>query len=133
MISKSQFVFMVLVFLLTSWNASGSKAQPAIYSPVNGSDLLGGYISNGTWIEVTGHAWFSEQGIFFNVNRPSARVPIRIDVANVDPENIRRMKSECGSPDQFRGGCRVAVRGQTGTVGDRQGILATEVQIVPGP
>ena len=109
MISKFQFAFVVLVFVLTSSSfASGPKAQPATYSPVNGSDLLGGYIPNGTWIEVTGHAWFSEQGIFFNVAQPSARVPIRIDVANVDPENIRRMKAECGSPDQFRGGCRVA-------------------------
>jgi hypothetical protein len=132
MISKSQFVFAALVFLLASCSfAAGPKAQSATYRAVGSSDLLGGYIPNGEWIEVTGHAWFSDQGMFLNVNQPSARVPIRIDVANVGLENMRRMKSECGSPDQFRGGCLVAIRGQTGTVGDRQGILATGVQILP--
>jgi hypothetical protein len=130
MIAKSQFVFAVLVFLLTSF-ASEPKAQPQIYRPVSSADLLGGYIPNGEWIEATGHAWFSDKGVFFNFNQPSARVPIRIDVANVDSENIRRLKSECGSPDQFSGGCRVTMRGQTGLLGDRQGVVARDVQVMP--
>lgn len=133
MISKSQFVIVVLVFLLTSWSfALKPKAQSPIYRPVDSADLLGGYIPNGEWVETAGHAWFSDKGIFFNFNQPSARVPIRVDVANVDPENIRRLKSECGSPDQFSGGCRVRIRGQTGMLGDhRQGILARDVEVIP--
>ena len=133
MTSKSQFVFVVLVFLLTSWSlALKLKAQSAIYRPIESADLLGGYIPNGESVETTGHAWFSDKGIFFNFNRPSARVPMGIDVANVDPENIRRLQPECGSPDQFRGGCWVRIRGQTGMLGDhRQGILARDVQVIP--
>jgi len=132
MISKSQFVFGVLVFFLTSLSfALEPKAQPPIYRPVNSSDLLGGYIPNGEWIETAGHAWFSDKGVFFNVNQPSAHVPIRVYVANVDPENSRRLKSVCGSPNQFSGGCRVTIRGQTGMLGDRQGLLARDVQVIP--
>src|ERR1700674_1218301 len=129
MLSKSSFVFVVLIFLLTSWSfALESKAQSPIYRPVNSADLLGGYIPNGEWIEATGHAWFSDNDVFFNFNQPSARVPIRVDVAIVDPENIRRLKSECGSSDQFSGGCWITIRGQTGMLGDRQGVLARDVQ-----
>jgi hypothetical protein len=133
MISKSQFVFVLLVFLLTSRTfALEPKAQPPIYRPVNSADLLGGYIPNGESIEATGHAWFSDRGVFFNFNQLSARVPIRVDVANVDPEKMRRLKSTCGSPDQFSGGCWVTIRGQTGILGDRQGILARDIQVIPG-
>jgi hypothetical protein len=132
MISKSQFALAVLIFLLASWSfALGPKAQPPIYRPVNSSDLLGGYIPNGEWIEATGHAWFSDKGVFFNFNQPSARVPIRVDVANVDPENVRRLTSTCGSPDQFSGGCWVTIRGETAILGDRQGILARDIQVKP--
>src|SRR4051794_38987237 len=134
MISKPRFVFGLSIFVLTSLSlALKSKAQPPMYRPVNSSDLLGGYIRNGEWIEVDGHAWYSDQGVFFNAAQPSARVPIRVDVANVDPENSRRLQSECRSPDQFRGGCWVVIRGQTGMLGGRQGILAKDVQIIPRP
>ena len=136
MMSKSQFV---LVFLLTSWGlALELKAQSPTYRPVNSGDLLGGYILNGERIEATGHVWFSDKGVFFNLNLPSARVPMLVDVANVDPENIRRLKSTCGSPDQFSGGCRVTIRGQVGRLDHRQdivmqdqGILARDIQIIP--
>jgi hypothetical protein len=71
MMSKSQFV---LVFLLTSWGfALELKAQSPMYRSVNSADLLGGYIPNGEWIEATGHVWFSDKGVFFNFNLPSAR------------------------------------------------------------
>jgi hypothetical protein len=134
MISKSQFVSGVFVFLLTSLSlALEPKAQPPIYRPVNTSDLLGGYIRNEEWIEVDGHVWFSDQGVFFNADQSSARVPIRVDVVNVNPENSRRLQSECGAPDQFRGGCWVVIRGQTGMLGGRQGILARDVQIIARP
>jgi hypothetical protein len=134
MISKSRFAFVALVFLLTSSNfALETKAQSPIYRPVESADLLGGYIANGEWIETTGHAWFSDKGVFFNFNQPSARVPIRVDVANVDPGNIGRLKSECGSKDQFSGGCWVTIRGQTGMLGDRQGIFARDVRVMPRP
>jgi hypothetical protein len=136
MMSKSQFV---LVFLLTSWGfALELKAQSPMYRSVNSADLLGGYIPNGEWIEATGHVWFSDKGVFFNFNLPSARVPMLVDVANVDPENIRRLKSTCGSPDQFSGGCRATIRGQVGRLDHRQdilmqdqGILARDIQIIP--
>jgi hypothetical protein len=137
--SKSQFVFVVLIFLLTSWIfALELKAQSPVYRPVNSADLLGGYILNGEWIEATGHVWFTDKGVFFNVNQVSARVSMLVDVANVDPENIRRLKSNCGSPDQFRGGCRVTIRGQVGRLDNRpdvlaqdRGILASDIQVIP--
>jgi hypothetical protein len=139
MTSKSQFVLVVLVFLLTSWGfALELKAQSPTYRPVNSADLLGGYILDGEWIEATGHVWFSDKGVFFNLDLASARVPMLVDVANVDPENIRRLKSTCGSPDQFSGGCRVAIRGQVGRLDNRQdilmqhqGILARDIQVLP--
>ncbi len=75
---------------------------------------------------------------FFNLDLASARVPMLVDVANVDPENIRRLKSTCGSPDQFSGGCRVTIRGQVGRLDHRQdiftqhqGILARDIQVLP--
>ena len=139
MTSKSQFVLVVLVFLLTSWGfALELKAQSPTYRPVNSADLLGGYILDGEWIETTGHVWFSDKGVFFNLNLASARVSMLVDVANVDPENIRRLKSTCGSPDQFSGGCRVTIRGQVGRLDHRQdiftqhqGILARDIQVLP--
>jgi hypothetical protein len=53
---------MLLVFALTSLGfvvglfgfVVGLKAESPIYRPVNSADLLGGYILNGEWIEVTG-------------------------------------------------------------------------------
>jgi hypothetical protein len=132
MISKPQFVLGGLVFFLTSYCfALQPKAQPPIYRPVNVGDLLGGYVPNGEWIEATGHAWSSDKGVVFNVNQSSAQVPIPVDVANVDPENSRRLKAECSSPDQFRGGCWVTICGQIGMLGNRQGIFARDVQVVP--
>ena len=82
MMSKSQFVFVVLVFLLTSWGfALELKAQSPMYRPVNSADLLGGYILNGEWIEATSHVWFSDKGVFFNFNLPSARVPMLLQMS----------------------------------------------------
>ena len=141
MMSKWQFGFVVLVFLLTSCGfAFELKAQSPIYRPVSSADLLGGYILNGEWIETTGHVWFSDKGVFFNFNLPSARVPMLVDVANVDLENIRRLKSTCGSPDQFSGGCRVTIRGQVGRLDNRQdilaqdqGIFARDIQVISRP
>jgi hypothetical protein len=129
MTSKSQFVFLLV---LASWSlTSQPRAQAPIDRPVSSGDLLGGYVPNGEWIEVTGHAWISDKGMFFNFNQPSARFPMRVDIANVDPEHSRRLNSECHSLDQFRGGCWVTIRGQTGLLGDRQGIFARDVEITP--
>jgi hypothetical protein len=129
MTSKSQFVFLLV---LASWSlTSQPRAQAPIDRPVSSGDLLGGYVPNGEWIEVTGHAWVSDKGMFFNFNQPSARFPMRVDIANVDPEHSRRLNSECRSLDQFHGGCRVTIRGQTGLLGDRQGIFARDVEITP--
>jgi hypothetical protein len=137
---------MLLVFALTSLGfvvglfgfVVGLKAESPIYGPVNSADLLGGYILNGEWIEVTGHVWFSEKGVFFNFNLASARVPMLVDVANVDPENIRLLKSTCASPNQFSGGCWATLRGQVGNldhqrdiVAQDRGILATHIQVTP--
>jgi hypothetical protein len=131
--SKSQCVLLVLVFLLTTWGFGLElKAQSPTYRPINSADLLGGYILDGEWIETTGHVWVSDKGVFFNLNLPSARAPMPVDVANVDPENIRRLKSTCGAPDQFSGGCQVTMRGQVGRLDTRhQGILARDIQIIP--
>jgi hypothetical protein len=137
--SKSQFVLVVLVFLLTGWGFGLElKAQSPTYRPVSNADLLGGYILDGEWIETAGHVWFSDKGVFFNLNLASARVQMLVDVANVDPENIRRLKSTCESSDQFSGGCRVTIRGQVGRLDHRQdiltqdqGILARDIQIIP--
>jgi hypothetical protein len=114
------------------------KPQAPTYRPVNSADLLGGYIPNGEWIEATGHVWFSDKGVFFNFNLVSARVPMLVDVANVDPENIHRLKSTCGSPNQFSGGCWATIRGQVGRLNKRQnivaqdrGILARDIQVTP--
>ncbi len=129
MTSKSQFVSLLV---LASWSLTlQPMAQAPSYRPVSSGDLLGGYVPNGEWIEVTGHAWVSDKGVFFNFNQPSARFPMRVDIANVDAEHSRRLNSECGSLDQFRGGCWVTIRGQTGLLGDRQGILARDVEVTP--
>jgi hypothetical protein len=131
--SRSQCVLSILVFLLTTWGFGLElKAQSPTYRSVNSADLLGGYILDGEWIETTGHVWFSDKGVFFNLNLPSARAPMPVDVANVDPENIRRLNSTCGSSDQFSGGCQVTIRGQVGRLDTRhQGILARDIQIIP--
>src|SRR5262245_26935973 len=93
---------MMLVFALTSFGfVIDLKAESPVYTPVNSADLLGGCIPNGEWIEVRGHVWFSDKGVFFNFNLASARVPMLIDVQNVDPENIHRVTSTCASANQF--------------------------------
>jgi hypothetical protein len=132
MITKPELVCAILVTLVTGHGvASEARAQSPTYRPINTGDLLGGYIANGEWIETSGHGWFADQGVFFNANQISARVPMRVDVVNVDPETVRRLAAECGSVDQFKGGCRVTIRGQTGMLGDRQGIFARDIQIAP--
>ncbi len=102
-------------------------AQQA-YRQVSSSDLVGGYIGNGEWVETRGHLWFSDAGVFFAVNVPSARAPIPVDVANLSPEAIARLKASCSAPNQFSGGCQSTIRGQTAIIGARQGVIAREIQ-----
>ena len=130
---------MMLVFALTSFGfVADLKAESPVYRPVNSADLLGGYIPNGEWIEVTGHVCFSDKGVFFNFNLASARVPMLVDVKNVDSENTHWLTSTCASANQFSGGCWATVCGQVGKLDRRadivaqdRGILARDIQVTP--
>jgi hypothetical protein len=63
MMPKLECGFAIAVSFLTSHSlVSPSEAQAPIYVAVNSDDLLGGYIPDGEWIEVTGHSWFSDKG-----------------------------------------------------------------------
>ena len=96
---------------------------------INGSDIAGAGIPDGEWVEAIGHAWFTGDGAYMNINRPSARPPLRLDITHASEG--RRFRSECRAPDQSRDGCRVRIEGRTGMVGDRQGVIAMEIEIIP--
>jgi hypothetical protein len=119
----------VIVLALVAGSASQAPAQ--VYKGVGSNDIILGYVPDGEWVETTGHAWQSPDGVFLNFNRASAMVPLRIDIANVAPDSIARLKAECSAPRQFDGGCNAVVRGQVTTVGGGKGIMAREIQIRP--
>ena len=106
----------------------GALSQPQTYRVVTSSQLLGGSVPSGERVEVVGHAWFSGDSAYLNVNVPSARFPMRVDISGVDGEESLRFKSACHAPDQFRGGCRTRIRGRTEKIGERQGIVAVQIQ-----
>ena len=103
--------------------------EPPYYRPVYCGDVLAGYVRDGDSVEIEAHAWINDAGMSFNADYISARVPMRIDVANFSDDTIRRLKADCGAKDQFLGGCRVILRGQPVHRGDRQVFVGIEVEI----
>jgi hypothetical protein len=118
-----------MVLALVAGSASQAPAQ--VYKRTGSNEIIQGYVPDGEWVETTGHAWQSPHGVFLNFNLPSAMVPLRIDIANVAPDSVARLKAECSAPRQFDGGCDAVVRGQVTTIGGRKGIVAREIQIRP--
>ena len=108
-----------------------SAAEPAKYRPVSSADVIQGYVAAGEWIETAGHVWVSAEGVFLAFNQPSAMPALRIDVANVSPEALGRLKTDCSTKNQFSGGCRATIRGQTQRVGDGRGIMAWDIRHEP--
>ncbi len=106
------------------------QAQEPAYKRISSNEIIQGYVPDGEWVETSGHLWVSPHGVFLNFNRPSAMVPLRIDVTNVAPDSASRLKAECSAPRQFDGGCNALVRGRVGAVGDRKGIVAREIQVL---
>jgi hypothetical protein len=123
-LSASAIVFGLIV-------GAASQVRAQVHKDVGSNDIILGYVPDGEWVETTGHAWQSPDGVFLNVNRPSAMVPLRIDIANVAPDSVARFKAECSAPRQFEGGCDAVVRGQVTTVRGGKGILARELHIGP--
>jgi hypothetical protein len=107
------------------------QPKPRTYKQVDTYSIGRGNVPIGEWIEVKGHAWFTEQGGRFNRAWASAAYPISVDVSRLETELVRRLSAECPSMPASRlaGGCEVVLRGQIGMVGDRHGIVATEVEI----
>jgi hypothetical protein len=118
-------------FVLALAAGPALHAQQPAYKQVSSGEIIQGYVPDGEWVETNGHFWLSPGGIFLNFNLPSAMVPLRIDVANVSPDSVSRLKAECSAPRQFDGGCNAVVRGQVGMVGNRKGIMAREIEILP--
>jgi len=107
------------------------QAQEPAYEPVSSNEIILGYVPDGRWVETSGHLWHSRDGVVLNFNRPSAMVPIRIDIANVAADSLGRLQAECSAQRQFDGGCNAIVRGQTAKVDNRTGIVAREIHILP--
>ena len=116
---------------------SRARAQPAAaesgsYRSVGNADLLGGYIPHGTLVESVGHLAHRDGRTYFNVDRISARYPMLVDVANVPPEQVRRMRAQCASKGITEGGCCATVRGEVKPVEGRAGIVAHAIEVRPG-
>jgi hypothetical protein len=130
--SRPTLVFgAVLSVLLCDARAMAEQPEPRTYKHVDTYSIGQGYVPIGEWIEVKGHAWFTEQGGRFNLTWASAAYPISVDVSRLETELVRRLSAECPSirGSLLGGGCEVVMRGQIGMVGDRHGIVATEVEI----
>jgi hypothetical protein len=54
-------------------------------------------------------------------------VPLRIDIANVAPDSVARLKAEYSAPRQFDGGCNVIDAART-KVGGEKGIVAQDIK-----
>ena len=130
MIARSR-VFAAPVIVLALVAGATLQVRAQVHKKVGSNDIILGYVPEGEWVETTGHAWHSASGVFLNFNRPSASVPLRIDIANVAPDSVARFKAECSAPRQFDGGCDAIVRGQVTKVGGEKGIAAREIQIRP--
>jgi hypothetical protein len=119
------------VFLLVLAAGAAPQAQQPTYERFSSGEIIQGYVPDGEWVETSGHFWISPSGIFLNFNLPSAMAPLLIDVANVAPDSVSQLRAECSASRQFDGGCPAVVRGQVGLVGNRKGIMAREIEILP--
>jgi hypothetical protein len=119
----------VIVLALVAGSTSQAPAQA--YKAVGSNDVILGHVTDGEWVETTGHVWQSPDGVFLNFSRASAMVPLRIHIADVASDSVARLKAECSAPRQFAGGCDAVVRGQVTAVGGQKGIAAREVEIGP--
>lgn len=63
-------------------------------------------------VEVGGWFWLRRDEAFLTANQPSARPPFSINIAALSDATQALLKTRCSSPDQFRGGCNVTVRGE---------------------
>jgi hypothetical protein len=124
---------LVLALVLLASSMVRPLAEPAKYRRASSSDLIGGTIPVGEWVETAGHLWLSDRGALLAVAIPSAMVPARVDIANVAPAAVERFKAACSAPDQFRGGCSATVRGQTAMLDGRHGLVAHEIEFTPVP
>ncbi len=125
---KTGSVLAAVVFLLVG---HGLALEPPYYRPVSSGELLDGRVRDGDSIEVAGHAWLTEKGMFFNASEMSARGSMEVDVANVSSATVGRLKADCSAPGRFGGGCRVTLRGQPARRAGRQVFVGAEVEIMP--
>jgi hypothetical protein len=128
MIARPPLAALAFVFALGA--APALQAQEPVYKQIGANSARS--LAEGLWVETRGHTWFTPGGAaFVTINQPSAMVPTRIDVTNVAPVSVGRLKAECSALNQFVDGCNAIVRGQIGMVGKEKGIIAREIEILP--
>jgi hypothetical protein len=106
-----------------------AAAQQNVYEPINGVDLLGGYVANGKPIETRGHFWLNADQAFFNVDSVSQRVPMAVDLSKLAPQAVQKLRAECSADSQFNGGCEVIFRDAPAPTGHGQILIAQDIQI----
>ncbi|MGH6769462.1 MAG: hypothetical protein ACRECO_10640 [Xanthobacteraceae bacterium] len=122
--------FAALAFVFALAAAPALQAQEPVYKQIGANSAR--HLAEGLWVETRGHTWLSPGGsAFVTINQPSAMVPTRVDVTNVAPASIGRLKAACSALNQFHGGCNTIVRGRIGMVGKEKGIIAREIEILP--
>lgn len=112
------------------WFAPASRSAETRYQRVYSGDIIMGYVPAGQSIETSGYLWFSDAGVFLNVGRASAHVPLIVDVSRLPPAQRVQIQIACSAAAAGRsGGCDVTIRGHTATVGSRHAVLAEDIDL----
>ena len=115
--------------LLASFAPSAASAE-TIYRRVHAGDIIMGYVPAGEPIETSGYFWFSDGAAFLNVARPSAHVPLMVDVTRLPPQKKAKAQSACASTTGLNGGgCQLTIRGVTAMVSGRRAVLASDIDL----
>ena len=123
------------LFALGVMLGSPLTGQPREYKKVAIGEIMEGHVPDGELIETTGYLWVSSTGVFLNVNPPSARWPLFIDVVNVPLDMFAKVQTACTSErPSLDAGCQAVVHGRAGRAIERDGrraIFASSIAQLP--
>jgi hypothetical protein len=121
--------FLAAVSLLLLSRAVEAQQADLQYKRVNSSDLVRGYVPEGTLVETSGFINIKDGVIGFRINRPSALYRWSIVTDSLSKNAVADLASRCAGDGLAVGGCGVTLRGQVNSKAARS-ITVHEIVII---